>query len=31
MATAETSTRRSAAVWWAAAQLAIGEHHIYDI
>jgi hypothetical protein len=31
MAMAERSTRRSEAVWWTAAQLAIIEHHIYDI
>jgi hypothetical protein len=29
-ANAEASTRRSAAVWPAAGQLAIDEHHIYD-
>jgi hypothetical protein len=31
MATAETSTRRSAPVCRTATQLAIAEHHIYDI
>jgi len=31
MANAEASTCRSAAVSPAAVQLAIGEHHIYDI
>jgi hypothetical protein len=30
MATAEASTRRSAPVSRTAAQLVIGEHHIYD-
>ena len=31
MASAETSTCRSTAIWPAAAQLAMGENHFYDI